>query len=99
MARVPVHVPSDARARAEVGTEDPRSQKAWPAPGSVVGAEDLPRVVGGETVLHPPRDRLRATLDADLAVRRTDVGLDGVDRDVGALGDLLVGHPLGDEGE
>src|SRR4029079_2093262 len=62
-------------------------------------APDATHDVGLEAVLDPPQHRLRAALDADLAVRRTDVGLHRVDAQVAAVGDLLVGEPLGDQGD
>ena len=62
-------------------------------------AEDPPRSRRHEAVLGGPQHRLGAALDADLAVGRPDVGLDRVDAEEGAVGDLLVGESLGDEGE
>src|SRR4029453_5155278 len=79
-------------------TSDPRSpplrmNSAVSLPGAAVA--DLVRL---EAVLDAPQHGLRAPLDAHLAVGGADVGLDGVDAQVAAIGDLLVGEPLGDQG-
>src|SRR5215213_770495 len=61
-----------------------------------LGSDDA-GVVGVETVLEAPPDRLGASRDADLAVRGSDVGLDRVDAQVAAFRDLLVGEALSDQ--
>ncbi len=58
---------------------------------------DEPGAVRLEAVLNAPEDGLAAAGHVHLAVGRPDVGLDRVDAEVGAEGDLLVGQPLGDE--
>ena len=53
----------------------------------------------GEAVAHAPDHGLGASGCPDLAVGRADVGLHGVDRQVGLTGDLCVGQPTGDQGD
>src|SRR4051794_12365356 len=65
---------------------------------SIAPVVDSP-VVGAEAVLDPPQHRLGATADANLAVGRTDVGLDGVRAEVGQASDLTVRFALRDERE
>ena len=56
-------------------------------------------VVGGEAVADAPQHGLRPAGDADLAIDRADVGLDGVGAEVGQCRDLGVALALGDQGE
>ncbi len=58
-----------------------------------------PAVVGPETVVSAPQHRLGAVGDTDLAVGRSDVGLDGVDAQKHQLGELRVGLALRDQSE
>src|SRR5687768_6977189 len=61
------------------------------------GGVDVAFGVRLEAVGHAPEDGLRAAVDADLPVGRSDVGLHRVDAEVRAVGDLLVAQTLGDE--
>src|SRR5690242_18719896 len=56
-------------------------------------------VTGLETVLQPPRHRLGPGGDADLAVGRSNVGLDRVEAETVPTGDLSVGEALDDVAE
>jgi DNA ligase-1 len=62
--------------------------------GRCGGGVDDAGGVRREAVRRAPEHRLRAPVDTDLAVRRTDVGLHRVDTQVGTIGDLLVAQDL-----